>query len=343
MDEIRKHDRRIHLREVFALRRIILQVIYTGSVVSLVNGFGFSVSGFLAGLTLIAAGWAVHWYLAWGMASRNLFVHQRFKAMWDDCSERLDAFQQAVSKLGKNGVADLYELPQTVDKIANSLYMALRRADLIFKEVAESEHVVRRKPSAPSAMPADAQAKALYGIADRNIAEYRAHYSEILAGVHRTEAQAAVFVTTLDSLRLKVLSYRLTGKSPALDTELFLTGIAEARAQLQAIDTALEELDLGHFPRAVYVPENQMPRDQAFSEADLKGMDETILPSFLKESGVSPGPIDPGTGNGGPGQSPTPPPFRPSAGLSETHPHGPYGRPLGNSQASQYEEGQENA
>jgi hypothetical protein len=343
MDEIRKHDRRIHLREVFALRRIILQFLWTGSIIGILSGIGFSVSNFLTGLTLIAAGWAIHWYLAWGTASKNLFVHQRFRAMWDDCSERLDAFQQAVSKLGKNGVADLYELPQTVDKIANALYLALRKADLIFKEVAESEHVVRRKPSAPSAMPADAQAKALYGLADRNIAEYRAHYSEILAGVHRTEAQAAVFVTTLDSLRLKVLSYRLTGKSPSLDTELFLTGMAEARAQLQAIDTALEELDLGHFPRAVYVPENQMPKDQSFSDADLKGMDETILPSFLKESGVAPGPIDPSPGSGGSNQPPTPPPFRPAAGLSETSPHGPFGGPLGNSHASQYEEGQENA
>ncbi len=334
MDEIRKHDRRIHLREVFSARRVVLQVLWTGGIIAVLNAVGASLSGVLAGLTLIATGWAVHWYLAWGMASKKLFVHQRFKAMWDDCAERLDAFQLAVTKLGKNGVADLYELPQTVDKIANALYLALRRADLIFKEVAESEHVVRRKPSAPSAMPADAQAKALYGIADRNIAEYRAHYSEILAGVHRTEAQAAVFVTTLDSLRLKVLSYRLTGKSPALDTELFLTGIAEARAQLQAIDTALEELDLGHFPRAVYVPENQMPKDQTFGEADLKGMDETILPSFLKESGEGPAPTDPGSF-----QPPTPPPFRPSAGFVELK-----GHPApGNSQASQYEEGQENA
>ncbi len=339
MDEIRKHDRRIHLREVFSLRRIILQALWTSSVFAIVSRFEFSISGFLTGLTLIAAGWAVHWFLAWGMASKKLFVHQRFKSMWDDCAERLDAFQQAVAKLGKNGVADLYELPQTVDKIANALYIALRRADLIFKEVAESEHVVRRKPSAPSAMPADAQAKALYGIADRNIAEYRAHYSEILAGVHRTEAQAAVFVTTLDSLRLKVLSYRLTGKSPALDTELFLTGIAEARAQLQAIDTALEELDLGHFPRAVYVPENQMQKDPSFSEADLKGMDETILPSFLKESGDGPGPAPSSAGHSGAFQPPTPPPFRPSAGFIESQGQ----TPLGNSQASQYEEGQENA
>jgi len=68
-------------------------------------------------------------------------------------------------------------------------------------------------------------------------------------------------MTTLDSLRMKLIGYRLVGRSPELATQDFLDSIAEARAQLQAIDTALDELDLGHYPKTISVVPPPIPDD----------------------------------------------------------------------------------
>ena len=63
-------------------------------------------------------------------------------------------------------------------------------------------------------------------------------------------------MTTVDTLRMKMLGYRLVGRSPELSSNDFLSALAEARAQLQSIDTALEELDLGHYPKTISVVPN---------------------------------------------------------------------------------------
>ncbi|MEJ5171286.1 MAG: hypothetical protein WHU10_09880, partial [Fimbriimonadales bacterium] len=109
------------------------------------------------------------------------------------------------------------------------------------------------QPPAWTAAPTDPQAKELYRIADRNIAEYRKLYDAVMAGVSRTEAQAAVFMTTLDTLRVKMLGYRLVDKSPEVPSQDFLEALGEARLQLDAIDKALEELDFSHLPKLIAV------------------------------------------------------------------------------------------
>jgi hypothetical protein len=58
---------------------------------------------------------------------------------------------------------------------------------------------------------------------------------------------------TLDTLRMKMLGYRLIGKSPEMPSQDFLEALHEAKLQLQAIDNALEELDLGHYPKQITV------------------------------------------------------------------------------------------
>jgi len=78
-------------------------------------------------------------------------------------------------------------------------------------------------------------------------------------------------MTTLDNLRVKMLGYRLIGKNPSLSSEEFLSVLAEARAQLSAIDRALDELDLSHYPKTVAVVKPQTP-EQDFNEA-LSKMD----------------------------------------------------------------------
>jgi hypothetical protein len=82
-----------------------------------------------------------------------------------------------------------------------------------------------------------------------------------MAGVQRTEAQSAVFMTTLDSLRMKMIGHRLVGRGPELSSQDFLEALAEARAQLQSIDTALEELDLGHYPKTIAAVPPPIPDD----------------------------------------------------------------------------------
>jgi hypothetical protein len=118
------------------------------------------------------------------------------------------------------------------------------------------------QPPAPGIVTHDRQAQELYRIADKNIAEYRQRFQAVMAGVERTEAQAAVMTTTLDTLRIKMLGYRLVGRDPDAPTQEFLAALAEARMQLDSIDTALSELELTPFPKTITVmPErDQTPR-----------------------------------------------------------------------------------
>jgi len=87
----------------------------------------------------------------------------------------------------------------------------------------------------------------------------------VMAGVERTEAQAAVFTTTLDTLRMKMLSYRLVGKETESPTQDFLAALTEARMQLESIDKALDELELTPFPRTVSI----MPEVPATEPEDM--------------------------------------------------------------------------
>ena len=68
-------------------------------------------------------------------------------------------------------------------------------------------------------------------------------------------------MTTLDTLRMKMLGYRLVGRSPEVPSHDFLEALAEARAQLQSIDTALEELDLGHYPKTIAAIPPPIPQE----------------------------------------------------------------------------------
>jgi hypothetical protein len=152
-------------------------------------------------------------------------------------------------------------MPATIREVAQGLYLALRRADIISHEVESSEKGLYNTPPVWEAPSRDAQSKELYRLADKNIAEYRAQFAGVMAGVQRTEAQSAVFMTTLDTLRMKMIGYRLVGRSPELASHDFLEALAEARAQLQSIDTALEELDLGHYPKTISVVPPPPPED----------------------------------------------------------------------------------
>ncbi len=251
MDEIRRRDTVCFLRELVAGPRI----------------FGYAFFGFLT--FVFAHPWSpfllwqpyFFWMVfiglnVWGAHRASLpkrFQSQRFHFLWSACQERHSRFKTALRQLSRKGVADLQELPRTIEAVSDELYRALRRADIVANEVVASEGWLVAQPRLGQPMSADPQAQELYRIADKNIAEYRVHYQGVMAGVQRTEAQAAVFTTTLDTLRMKMLSYRLVGRETESPTQEFLAALTEARMQLESIDKALEELDLTPFPRTISV------------------------------------------------------------------------------------------
>ena len=248
MDDIRREDRRILIAELLNPSRLM-----AGAVIS-----------FFLGLALVQGSWGMAGViipLVWvsiGITAYNRSIQRRFRnanmrSLWQGCRSRLDRFEEVLVKMRKEQVADLQEMPKTIRNVGDTVYAALRRADLIADEIEASEHGMIERPPSWHAGTNDPQSRELYRIADKNIAEYRNQFAGIIAGVKRAEAQAAVFMTTVDSLRMKMIGYRLVGRGPELASHEFLEALAEARAQLQSIDTALEELDLAHFPKQISV------------------------------------------------------------------------------------------
>ena len=260
-EEVRKADQKLRLRELVRPNRLILLFLFLLVCQPLSTAAGFWLMPFAAVL-----GFAVLFVRAETAAKRKRFINSRFSSLWNGCRERFESFEEGIHKLKRADIAQFQELPDTVRDLAMTIYNALRRADILFEEVLQSEGVDRIRPGMPMFKPTDPQAQELYRIAEKNLGEYRGHYNELMAGIQRTEAQATVFMTTLDNLRVKMLGYRLIGKNPSLSSEEFLSVLAEARAQLSAIDRALDELDLSHYPKTVSVIPPSTP-EQDFNEA----------------------------------------------------------------------------
>jgi hypothetical protein len=242
MDDIRREDRRLFLRESLKPGRLILVALILAAVLAMKLGPATDMPftwflGFLLTPVLI------HLLNARNEARAKRFRIKRFEALWNGCQDRLDRFEEVLGQMRKDKIADLQEMPQTIRRVASALYAALRRADIITTEVQKTEQGIYAQPPVWNAPANDPQAKELYRIADRNIAEYRAQFAGVMAGVQRAEAQSAVFMTTLDTLRMKMIGYRLVGRSPEMQNSDFLYALNEAKLQLQAIDKALEELD----------------------------------------------------------------------------------------------------
>jgi hypothetical protein len=247
-DEISRADRKILLSEVMRPRRIVLYLLSWAPFAYCYSNNMFPLGAFLAVVSAL-----VYYLVSLIAANQRKFINPQFADHWEGCRERFMSFDEGLKQLHRVEIAKFEELPKTIHEIAKNLYTALRRADIMFHEISRSEGIERIKPAVPHIMPSDPQAQELYRIADKNIAEYRTNYSELMGGIQRTEAQSAVFMTTLDSLRVKMLSYRLVGKNPSMNSNEFLSALAESRAQLSAIDKALDELDLGHYPTTISI------------------------------------------------------------------------------------------
>jgi hypothetical protein len=245
MDEIRRQDQRLFVRELLVPWRIVLSILGLFLVYGIIDhSFRFGLFAFAGLLALVVLP-------AIKDSKEKRFHNKRLKALWTGCQDRLLRFEEVLKKMRKDQIADLQEMPRTIRELSNSIYVALRKADIVAKEVMESERDMLAQPPVWNSPGGDAQSQELYRLADKNIAEYRQQFAGVMAGVQRTEAQSAVYMTTLDTLRMKMIGYRLVGKNPELSSHDFLEALAEARAQLQSIDTALDELDLGHYPKMI--------------------------------------------------------------------------------------------
>ncbi len=229
-----------------------------------------------AGLLLV---FALETARKWSRAHE--FRSPKLRYLWRLCEERLERFEEARRKHRRTDLPELTEMPVTIRGVSRNLRLALRRADVLLKEVEASEGVFGGVAAPPVAAPpvaappvvgqafggqafgggavspeilSDRDTNTLYQLADRNVAEYRAGLGNLLAGVARTEAQATVFATTLDTLRVKMLGYRLGTRRPELETREFVGSVHEAKAQMDAIERALEDLELGVFARPLVDP-----------------------------------------------------------------------------------------
>lgn len=253
MDDIKRQDLKVFLREFFSPTRLVIVLVAMVLVGAICQGFSPGVGGFVRALPIWVLILGSSAFTAYNTSLSKRFINRRYESLWKGCQDRLARFNEVLRRLRKDQIADLREMPSTIQRIAETLYIALRKADIISSEVMKTERNMFAAPPVWQAGASDPQSKELYRIADKNIAEYRQEYAGVMAGVERAEAQSAVFMTTLDTLRMKMLGYRLIGKSPEMPSQDFLEALHEAKLQLQAIDNALEELDLGHYPKQITV------------------------------------------------------------------------------------------
>ena len=264
MDDVSRQDRRLLVRELLKPRRLGLLAV-AGFVVWGLNSVAPSFFGeFFIALAACAA-LALHVGTSVSEAKRKRFLHTRFASLWQGCQDRLARFDEVFGKMRRDQVADLTVMPVTIRSVAQGLYRALRRADMIADEVQKTEQGIYSQPPSWTGGSSDPQATELYRIADKNIAEYRQQYAGVMAGVQRAEAQSAVFMTTLDNLRMKMLGYRLVGKAPEIPSQDFLEALSEAKLQLDAIDKALDELDLSLLPKTIAVVQNSSEETEHLS------------------------------------------------------------------------------
>jgi len=249
VNDVQRQDRKLFIKELLRPGRLfftLVALIFLWSLHSAIDSFPLFLFTLLNGLVLLTYGWT-----SYTASVRNRFINKRYEALWNGCRDRLERFQDVLGKMRREQVADLHDMPKTIHRVGDSLYYALRRADFIAHEVQLTEQGVLAAPPAWQSPSEDPQAKELYRIADRNIAEYRAQFAGVMAGVHRAEAQSAVYMTTLDSLRMKMIGYRLVGKTPEMSSHDFLEALGEAKLQLNAIDQALDELDFTQMPKMI--------------------------------------------------------------------------------------------
>ncbi|MDX2065657.1 MAG: hypothetical protein SFX74_07955 [Fimbriimonadaceae bacterium] len=239
MDDIQRADLQAWIRAAMdpMLLFVTLFIAVVGAaVVSATSG----VSSLLVLLVAIMG----HLLAAYQNSTSQRFRSPQFRSLWSGCRDRLNRFDEAIRRMNAAEAGQLDDMPQRIRAIGQSLYIALRRADLIAHEIQQSEDGITQGISVRGIAANDVQSMELYQIADRNAAEYRQQIAAIMTNVQRTEAQAVVFMTAVDTLRMKMVGYRLQSRNPAMPNQDLIAALTEARMQFESIDHALDELGL---------------------------------------------------------------------------------------------------
>ncbi len=194
-----------------------------------------------AALTLVAglAGWVIAAYL---QRERFRFRLLKYGHLWTTIADRMTRFENAYRGSPKIVKDTLSDTPSSIRRVVDSIYMALRRADSVRGLIDESEKNISQMPMA-SVPAVDSQAQSLYDLAQKNQDEYRQHYQKLMAGVERTEAQTAVLISALDSLRLKMLDYRVTGGKVEMPSSDLVTHLEAYKTEFAALEKAVEEVE----------------------------------------------------------------------------------------------------
>lgn len=251
MDEIRRRDWGVFIAELFSTRSAF-SLICIVLVSWLITSFPFLEiktpvligGGALIGISIFAS---------FRRSVPKRFHFQRFRYIWKETVNRQERLSESLARLKRRNSTDLSDLESNIRRVLPEIYRALRRADLVLQEIQTSEALVGPQPLVQQRVVSDLQAQELYKVADRNVAEYSSFYKQAVSGVERAEAQAIVFSTTLDTLRIRLLNYMLAGRSPEEETREFLNIVAEAKMQFSAIDRALEEIEQMPFPETVTI------------------------------------------------------------------------------------------
>jgi hypothetical protein len=255
MQDIRRRDWKVFIAEAASLRTVVGVI-----AVAAISSLFFTAPGTNPVLIATIGGGAIGWiiFAAFLRSIEKRFHHQRFKYLWQECQIRHKKLTAALDKSRRNKFAELSELERTVNTTIPEIYRALRRADLVLRDIQQTENYAATPLNVPGQVIHDQQAQELYKVADRNIAEYTHYYKQAVAGVERSEAQCVVFSTTLDALRIRLLNYSLVGRNPEAETKEFLNMVAEARMQFAAIDQALDEIELMPMAQTIHT----LPSDQ---------------------------------------------------------------------------------
>lgn len=259
MYDHREADRKLFINEMLAPLRLILLLVAVGPIVAL----GFK------GVAIFAIVAAALARSAWVDAASKRFKDRQFKALWEAMIDKVARFKLVLKNFRKEQLGSLKEMELNVERTQLRLYESLRKADHVQSMIELTE-----RPNDQShiwtARHNNHETTELYKMADKNIAEYRKEMLTLRAGVERVEAQSAVFLTTLDSLRARMLTHHLGGATNQLESREFLGMISETRLQLDSIEKALDELNFNAYPVDVPPP---IPR-QALASHDVPLVEE---------------------------------------------------------------------
>lgn len=175
---------------------------------------------------------------------RRRFKNKRHSELWKAIQNRKHRFRQAIKRAPQHLGGSLTELPKSIDATQKHLYNLLRKADIVLYEITKSEGEAGLLTLPFGVLTSDPQTTELYTLADKNVADYKRHYEALIARVTRTEAQCALFISVLDDLRVQLLGHRLATPEAIPTQSEFINKMKEMQWQLDAIDKALDELDL---------------------------------------------------------------------------------------------------